>query len=128
MAHIDWEKLGFNFGNWDEKKVWQYNLPLTEINIAELLWHFDIPYYSNDSGDEFTVNAWDIINRKAGTDTEYSRTENADTSYPLDILRYENRWFILDGIHRLIRLYRKGEKRIKVREFPLEKLPEIIVS
>ena len=39
------QDVGFDF-SWDEKKVWELDVPETEIDIRELLWHFDIPFLS----------------------------------------------------------------------------------
>jgi len=128
MATIDWESFGFNFGDWDEKKVWTIELPITEIDITKLLWHFDVPYWRNDSGEEYTVKPWDIIYRSPGVLNEIARMENADTTYPLDIFCYSGKWFILDGVHRLTKLFIKGQTKIKVRIFPPERLSEIIVE
>ena len=56
---------------------------------------------------------------------EYSRTMKADLSHPIDIMKNKGRWLVLDGLHRLVKLAILGEKKVKVRIIPREKIPEI---
>ena len=53
------------------------------------------------------------------------KIEKADISFPIDIMENKGRWVILDGLHRLVKLYENGAKKIKVRIIPREKIPEI---
>lgn len=41
---VHWERYGFNFGSWDEKKVWNIELSLSEMTVSNFDWHLDIPY------------------------------------------------------------------------------------
>ena len=49
----------------------------------------------------------------------------ADTSYPIDIYFNKNRWLILDGIHRLVKLYKQGTEQVSVRIVTPQHLPLI---
>jgi hypothetical protein len=80
-----------------------------ERNIkSEGLTHNSLPFTKND---------------QKMVDTE--KIEKADTSYPIDIMENKGRWLILDGLHRLVKLYEQGEKTVKVRIIPRKKIPEI---
>lgn len=46
--NFDWKNVGLDFGNWEEEKIWALKLPVEEISISELLWHFDVPFWTND--------------------------------------------------------------------------------
>lgn len=37
------KEVGFDF-SWDERKVWELNVPTEDMSIDELTWHFDIPF------------------------------------------------------------------------------------
>jgi hypothetical protein len=124
----DWGSVGLDFGNWEEEKIWTLGLPTTEIDIKELLWHFDAPWWANDRGERWSVTPWDVINKSEGSKKEQEKTEKADLSYPIDILHNKDRWLILDGIHRLTKAYIQGDKKIKVHIIPRERLPEIITD
>lgn len=125
---FDWDSIGFDFGNWEDEKIWALDLSVIEMNITDLIWHFDAPFWPNDNGERWAVTPWDVINQKERTLNERKNIENADLKYPLDILKNKGRWLILDGIHRLAKAYKQGCVKIKVRIIPREKLPLIIVS
>jgi len=117
------QEVGFDF-DWDNEKVWDLDLPIEDIDIKELIWHFDIPFYWTKP------NGWDlkpqtILDNPDIYSTQYERTMKADIKYPIDIMHWRGRWLILDGLHRLMRLHIKGEKKIKVRKVPHDKIPSI---
>ncbi|MDB5260481.1 MAG: hypothetical protein JWN37_712 [Candidatus Nomurabacteria bacterium] len=125
-AYIDWASLGYPRGSWDEKKIWAIELPTSEMNAENLLWHLDIPYWTSDDGKEFVVTAKDLVNKAPNSTKEWDRMMRADLSFPIDIIYYRGRWVILDGVHRFIKAYIQGEKKVSVRVFPEERLSEIM--
>lgn len=46
----------------------------------------------------------------------------ADMKYPIDIMRNKGRWLILDGLHRLMKAYLLGMKKVRVRKIPRTKV------
>ncbi|MFA6534347.1 MAG: hypothetical protein WCT37_04205 [Patescibacteria group bacterium] len=128
IRKFDWDSVGLDFGNWDEEKIWLLDLPVVEMDVEELLWHFDTPWWPNDNGDRWTVTPWEVISQNAGSQNEQNKMAQADTAYPLDILENKGRWLVLDGLHRLAKLYKQGQKKVKVRIVPRERLPEILIS
>ncbi len=123
--NFNWKSIGFNFGNWEEELIWSLDIPVEEISIKDLLWHFDIPYWENDEGDRSTVSPRDVINKEVGTIVEQKRVEDVDINYPIDLFENEGKYFILDGLHRLVRLYNNKSEMIRVRIIPKERFPEI---
>lgn len=118
--------VGFDF-DWDEKKVWQLGLPVSEIGIDQLVWHFDVPFYTDsETGRKYGLNPREIIDDPVRYVKEYERTMAADLSYPLDIMENKGRLLLLDGLHRLIKAYINGQKTVKVRTVPRSKILEII--
>ncbi|OGH94285.1 MAG: hypothetical protein A2538_01845 [Candidatus Magasanikbacteria bacterium RIFOXYD2_FULL_41_14] len=124
----DWQSVGFDFGNWDEAKIWVLDLPEQEMDIKELLWHFDAPWWSNDSDERWTITPWDVINETEDCKKEQKNMLEADLSYPIDILENHNKFLILDGIHRLTKAYKLGYTKIKVHIIPRESLSKIITD
>jgi hypothetical protein len=118
------DEVGFDF-DWDSKKVWILNIPVTEMDIKELIWHFDIPFWELDDSDDYNLTPRSVINNDIGTKEHRKKIEEADTSHPIDIMQNKGRWLILDGLHRLVKLYEIGDEKIKVRIIPREKIPEI---
>ena len=123
--HFDWNSVGLDFGNWEEDKVWDLDLPVQEMNVEKLLWHLDVPYWENDALERWTVTPRDVMNRKEGTVSEQTRTEKADISFPIDLFENRGKMFVLDGLHRLVKLIVLGEHKIRVRIIPKDRFPEI---
>lgn len=125
VVPFDWNSVGLDFGNWEEEKIWSLDLPIQEINVERLLWHLDVPYWENDASNRWTVTPRDVMNQKAGTSREQAKTINADTSFPIDLFENKGKLFVLDGLHRLIKLLAEGESKIKVRIIPNDRFSEI---
>ena len=56
------------------------------MDIKELLWHFDAPWWPNDSGEHWTITLWDVIRQNEGSKNEQIKMEKADMLDPIDIL------------------------------------------
>ena len=118
------EEVGFDF-SWSEKKVWALDLPVEKIDIKELEWHFEIPFWSTKNG-YYDLKPNDVINFSKNHKKEYDRTMKADLSYPIDIMKNKGRWLILDGLHRLVKAKILGKNDVEVRKVPRSKIPEIV--
>lgn len=126
--NFDWNSVGLDFGNWEEEKIWALKLPVVEMNIKELLWHFDAPWWPNDNGERWTITLWDVIRQNEGSKNEQMKMEKAKLLYPIDILENKGRWLVLDGLHRLAKAYKHGQEKIKVRIIPRERLSEVLTG
>ncbi|MDD4289933.1 MAG: hypothetical protein PHH83_01500 [Patescibacteria group bacterium] len=115
--------VGFDF-SWDEEKVWRLDEPISEIDIKKLEWHFDVAFWSENG--IYNLTPREVINNSKKHREEYQRVMNCDLKYPLDIMKNKGRWLLLDGLHRLTKLYINGYKIVKVRKIPRERISEII--
>lgn len=115
--------IGFDF-SWDEKKVWQLDEPTIEMNISELEWHFDIPFWCENG--VYNLTPREVINNPENHKQEYDRAMNCDLKYPLDIMENKGKWLLLDGLHRLMKAYISGDKKVLVRKIPRERINEIL--
>lgn len=118
------KEIGFDF-DWENERVWALNIPVTEMDIEELKWHFDIPFHWHKGG-VYNLKSREIIENPKEHKEEYDRTMKADMKYPIDIMENKGRWLILDGLHRLMKAYIQGVKKVKVRIIPRDKIPEIV--
>ncbi len=123
--HFDWHSVGFNFGNWEEELIWALDMPVQKINIDELTWHLDIPYWKNDNGERWAISPRDVINKEVGSVKEQNRVHDVDISYPIDLYKHDGKLFVLDGLHRLVKQYVDGAKRIQVRIVPKDRFHEV---
>jgi hypothetical protein len=117
------KQVGFDF-RWSEEKVWRLDLPVDEMSIEELNWHFEIPFWNSPNGD-YDLKPIDVINHPEKYPEEYKRTLMADLQYPLDIMYWKKRWLLLDGLHRLVKAVIEGHQTVKVRKIPKEQIPTI---
>lgn len=106
------KEIGFDF-DWSEEKVWKLNLPVEEIPISELAWHFEMPFWNS-----YSLKPINVAKDPEKYQEEYNRTMKANLSHPLDIMFYKNKWLLLDGLHRLLKAYILGQSSIKVRKVP----------
>ncbi len=123
--NFDWDSIGFDF-DWDEKKVWALDLPVTEMDTKELLWHFEVPFWEKDDTDDWNLSPRDVIDGSPGSKQHRQRVDESNLEFPIDIMENNGRWLILDGLHRLVRLYELGQEKIKIRIVPRSKIPEIL--
>ncbi len=99
-------------------KLRELPLPVEEVDIKDLLWHFDMPVWEKDGTDDWNLTPWEVIRKEKGSEGHQKRVETADTIHPLVVTRYNSRWVILDGVHRLVRFYMQGEKKVKAKIIP----------
>jgi|SRR3989344_4640198 len=118
------EEVGFDF-DWDIKKVWKLNYPVEEIDIKELEWHFEIPFW-NTKNSYYDLTPNEVINNPIKFKDEYDRTMKADLSHPIDIMKNKGKLLILDGLHRLVKAKISGYKKVSVRKIPRLEIPNII--
>ena len=123
---FDWNFVGLDFGNWEEELLWVLDLPTTKISISELGWHLDCPFWEHDNGERYTVTLRDVLEKEEGTIMEQESVRKADTTYPIDIYFNKDKWLILDGLHRLVKLYEAGAEEVSVRIVPDDKLSSIL--
>jgi len=119
------KKVGFDF-DWDEKKVWNLSYPMEEIDIEELIWHFDIPFLDKEGTDEYNLTPLEVLNKKEGSRIHLEKIEEASLKYPIDIMFNKGNWLILDGLHRLMKCKMQDVKKIKVRKIPIIEIPNIL--
>ncbi len=117
--------VGFDFG-WSEEKVWVLDVPTEEMDIEELVWHFEIPFWNTSSG-YYDLKPSDVLAVPGKHKAEFEKIMRADLSYPLDIMWWKNRWLLLDGLHRLVKAKQLGMEKIKVRKIPKEVIPLISI-
>lgn len=115
----------FNF-RWSNELLWQLDEPTETMDIGDLVWHFDIPWL-HTPGHRFNLKPVDIMKYPDRYPEEYARTMRANTKYPIDIMYNNDRWLILDGLHRLMKLVDQGQKTVTVRKISRDLIPQIEV-
>ena len=106
----------------DTVKLRELPLPIVEIPIANLLWHFDMPVWAKDGTEDWNLSPRDVLEQKEGSKGHYERMQKADISHPLVVTDYNGRLVILDGVHRLLKMYIDGAESIRAKIIPSEYL------
>ncbi len=118
------QDVGFDF-IWDKRKVWQLDVAVEEMPIEELAWHFDVPFIWSKPDGFFDINPRWVIEQPEKYHLVYTRTLNAQTTYPIDIMFWRGKWLILDGLHRLMKQFIEGKRTVRVRKIPKDAIPKI---
>lgn len=119
------QQVGFDF-SWDERKVWELDVPTEEMPLDKLTWHFDIPFIWSKPDGYYDVRPSEVIENPDQYPKEYERTMQADTVHPIDIMLWKKRWLILDGLHRLMKQAIQGKEVVSVRKIPETAIPLIL--
>lgn len=118
-------EVGFDF-SWSSRKVWALDLPVETMSITELIWHFDIPFWDSEGTDQYNLTPRDVLAHPEKEPTHFSKIQDADLAYPIDIMENKGRWLILDGLHRLGKAHMLGITEVQVRKVPREMIPLIV--
>ncbi|MGD0328258.1 MAG: hypothetical protein ABSB00_00915 [Minisyncoccia bacterium] len=116
--------VGFDF-SWSEEKVWALDVPVEEMAISELVWHFTIPFLW-EGGGVYNLTSQEVLDNPDAHKAEYERTMKADIAHPIDIMQNKGRWLILDSLHRLMKAEILGMDNVQVRKIPRERISEIV--
>ena len=113
--------------NWDVKVVWSLSTPAQEIGREEFDYLLALPLWSSasNSGMLFDVSPIEVIKRPNRFPHQYKRILQADTRFPIELIEYKNKNWVLDGVHRLVKMYLKDNKNINVRIHPSDVIPII---
>ena len=98
---------------WDRGRLWALDLPQRRVELGELRWHLDLPWWRHDDV-WFHVTPREFLAHPTAHPEHADRVAKADLSYPLHVIRRHDRWLILDGIHRLVRAEMLGLSDISV--------------
>lgn len=109
---------------WDNELVWNLKVPTETMDINELIWHFDVPWLHKEGG-RFDLLPTEIMEHPELYPRQYQRTMDSDLSFPIDIMWNNDRWLILDGLHRLMKSVDAGEKRVMIRKIDRSMIPLI---
>ena len=103
--------------DWDNSKVWNLEAQSITIERCKLDYLLELPFWSSlpKVGMTFDISPLEVINNPEATPHQFERLMNADLSYPIDMLSYENRTWILDGIHRLAKAYLLNKDVLELR-------------
>ncbi len=105
--------IGFKI---DDHRLWELDIPIEEINILDIDYNLDIPYLEKMGTDDWNLSPRMLIENFDKEQLHASRTRKVDLKYPIEIYKHQDKWIILDGVHRFTKAVLEGDKTIKVRK------------
>lgn len=103
--------------NWSGDAVWALEAPVLTAPRVEYDYLLNLPLWSSVAGRRmlFDTKPIDVINDPNISAYQTTRLKKVDATCPLDFLIHKGRKWILDGVHRLAKLYILQEEMINVR-------------
>lgn len=108
----------FDF-DWDNRKVRALDVVPESIERARLDWHLDLPFWSSRPPQPlFDLVPRSVIEELTIHPAHARRIEEADLTFPLDLMEHRGRLCIMDGIHRLAKAVMEGLEQVTARRIP----------
>jgi len=103
--------------DWDVKRVWALEAPVEEVALEKVQFLLGSPFWSRNPRrfTDFDLRPVDVLCGAVRSGHHLDRIDEADTSHPIDLIDHNARLWILDGVHRVARLYRRGMCRVRMR-------------
>jgi len=103
--------------DWDVRRVWEMEREVTVRPVSDFACLMDLPLWSSvpNRGMLFDISPREVIDSPQRSPHQYERVLGADVGFPIDLLLYQEREWILDGVHRLAKLFLIGAESAKVR-------------
>ena len=89
---------------WQLEKLWALDLKVEPVEIADLVWLFDLPLWQLD-GERFKVTPNQVAETPMNFRAHYQRVMDADLDHPINLVAYRGRLVVLDGAHRWLKAH-----------------------
>ncbi|GAA1599492.1 hypothetical protein GCM10009789_61970 [Kribbella sancticallisti] len=89
---------------WQLGKLWALDLKVEPVEVADLLWMFDLPLWPLN-GERFKLTPNQVAATPMNFRPHYERVMNADLDFPIHLVAYRGRLVVLDGVHRLLKAH-----------------------
>lgn len=90
--------------SWQLEKLWALDLKVEPIEVADLVWMFELPLWQLD-GERFKVTPNQVAETPMNFRPHYQRVMDADLDFPINLVAYRGRLVVLDGVHRLLKAH-----------------------
>jgi hypothetical protein len=92
--------------NWDVRIVWSQHAEISRLPFSDFHYLLDLPLWSSvpNRGMLFDISPREVISFPQRSPHQYSRVLKASIEFPIDLIYYREKRWILDGVHRLAKL------------------------
>ncbi len=103
--------------NWNVEMVWALEAPVNKIERSTLDYLLHLSLWSSISGKGmlFDISPIEVLRDLSSFPHQAERIERADVSFPIDMIDWKGKIWILDGVHRLAKLYKQEANYVKAR-------------
>ena len=112
---------------WDVKKVWALEATVHQIPCADFAYLLELSLWSSVKGRGllFDLCPQDVIRDASLSSFQAQRLEEVRLDYPIDVLLFQERRWILDGVHRIAKHFMLNLSTIPVRFHDEAVIPSI---
>jgi hypothetical protein len=110
---------------WSSEKMWSLDIPTTVMNISDLTWQFAYPIWDREGTDDWNLTPMEYIANPEAEPSHHAKVQTADLHFPIHVLWYNDQYRVLDGMHRLVKAYMRGDSTIQVKIIPQSFIPLI---
>jgi hypothetical protein len=106
--------------NWNLKLVWGLSTPVQKVFREKFDYLLELPLWSSipNSGMLFDISPIEVLKNPSRFSHQYIRILQSDTAFPIELIEHNNRIWILDGVHRLAKMFLWEKQFINVRIHP----------
>lgn len=105
--------------NWSNPRIWSLDLPVHEVPLSALEWHLEIPIWSTVPRVRlFDLAPMTVLEHPREHGWHHERILNTSLQYPIDTIQWEGADVILDGVHRLAKLWLSQARSVLIRRIP----------
>lgn len=106
--------------DWEVEALWALDLPVVSLPMARLAWHLGVPVWPDATGRPYCVTPREVLAAPDVHKAEHCRILHADPAFPIEVIDRDGRLMILDGVHRLAKLWSGGAGQVTARMIPAE--------
>ena len=116
--------------DWDVRKVWALEAEIRHIRPADFAYLLELPLWSSvpNQGLLFDISPIAVIRNPASSIYQTQRLHQVDIAYPIDILRFQGRPWVLDGVHRIAKHFILNTSSLPARFHDENIIPAISVG
>ncbi|MPZ83184.1 MAG: hypothetical protein GEV28_23435 [Actinophytocola sp.] len=113
--------LGLTFF-WDVRQLWAADLPVVPMQVRELEWLLDRPFW-NEGPRNLALRPRDVAANPERYRADYERATAADLTCPINVIHLRGRWVAMDGLHRLLKAWMCAHETILAKQAHEQHIP-----
>ncbi len=109
-----------------EPILWALDAPVENVMISEIAHNLDILYLESEGTDDWNLTINMLIRNFEKEHHHADQVNAVDLAFPIELYSYNDKWIILDGVHRLTKTIMGGKKSLNARKHTRESLGTLI--